>query len=51
MLLLIAAIVAVCWILGIGLFHVATSAFHLLLIVALIAVILYILGVGRRSVV
>jgi hypothetical protein len=48
MLLTIAVILFVLWILGFGVFHVASGLIHLLLVVAVIAVI-YNLIAGRRT--
>ena len=48
MLLLLAVIVGICWLLGISVFHVASTAFHLLLVLAVIAIVLHFIGVGRR---
>ena len=40
------------WILGIGVWHVASAAIHLLLLVAIVAVVLhFVRGAGGRSVV
>jgi hypothetical protein len=51
MLLLIAAIIGICWLLGVTVFHVASSAIHLLLILAVVAVVLhFVRNVGRRTV-
>lgn len=47
MLLLLAVILGVAWILGFGVYHVASFAIHLLLIVALVAVVMhFVRGVG-----
>jgi hypothetical protein len=50
MLLLLAVILGVAWILGFGVYHVASAAIHVLLVLAVIAVILhFVRGVGTRS--
>jgi hypothetical protein len=41
MLLLIGIVLAIAWILGWGMFHVASAAIHLLLLFAVIAVVLH----------
>lgn len=43
------AILVVCWLLGISVFHVAGSLIHLLLVVALIVFIVQMIT-GRRSI-
>ena len=48
MILLVAAVLAVLWLLGFFAFHVTAFAIHLLLIAAVIAVIAH-FAVGRRS--
>ena len=47
MLLILAAIIALFWILGIGVWHVASAAIHILLILAIIAVVLHFVRPGR----
>jgi hypothetical protein len=53
MLLLLGLILAVAWILGWGVFHVASAAIHILLIVAVVALIAHFVSWvgrgGRRS--
>ena len=52
MLLLLAIILAIAWILGFSVYHVASSAIHILIILAVIALILHLIGyAGRRTVV
>ncbi len=52
MLLWLAIILAIAWVLGFGVYHVASAAIHILLILALVSVILYFIrGVGSRRVV
>ena len=47
MLLLLAVILGVAWILGFGVYHVASAAIHLLLILALVAIVMhFVRGVG-----
>ncbi len=48
MLLLLAVLLAIAWILGFGVYHVASFAIHLLIIAAVIAVVLHLVGVGTR---
>ncbi|TMQ09324.1 MAG: lmo0937 family membrane protein [Deltaproteobacteria bacterium] len=48
MLLAIAVVIAVAWLLGFTVFHVASGAIHLLLIVALIVAIVHFVQ-GRRA--
>jgi hypothetical protein len=50
MLLLIAAVIGICWLLGISVFHVASSAIHLLLVLAVIAIVLHFVRGGTRTV-
>jgi hypothetical protein len=48
MLLLFAVLLAIAWLLGFGVFHVANVAIHLLLIFALVAIIAhFVRGVSR----
>jgi hypothetical protein len=47
MLLALAAIIAIAWLLGFTVFHVASGAIHVLLVVAVIAAIVYFVQ-GRR---
>jgi hypothetical protein len=49
MLWTIAVVLFVLWILGFGVFHVASGLIHILLVLAIIAVI-YNLIVGRRAI-
>ncbi len=47
MLLLLAVILGIAWIVGFGVYHVASAAIHILLILALISVVLhFVRGVG-----
>lgn len=49
MLLLLGIILAIAWILGFGIYHVASAAIHILIVLALVSVILhFIRGVGPR---
>lgn len=49
MLLLLAIVLGVAWILGFGVYHVASAAIHILLILALVAIVLhFVRGVGSR---
>ena len=48
MLLLLAVLFGVAWILGFGVFHVASFAIHVLLIIALVSVVLHLVR-GRRA--
>lgn len=41
MLLLLAIVLAVAWVLGFGLYHVASATIHLLLIFALLSLLIY----------
>lgn len=53
MLLLLAVILGVAWVLGFGVYHVASAAIHVLLILALVAIVLhFVRGVGgsRRTI-
>lgn len=47
MLLLLAIILAVAWLLGFTVFHVASAAIHVLIIVAIVAVIAHFVRGGR----
>ena len=49
MLLLLAVILGVAWILGFGVYHVASAAIHILLVLALVSVAIQLIG-GRRAV-
>jgi len=52
MLLLLAVIFGVAWVLGFGVYHVASAAIHLLLILALVSVVLhFVRGVSTRRMV
>ena len=52
MLLLLAVIFGVAWVLGFGVYHVASAAIHLLLILALVCVVLhFVRGVSTRRMV
>ena len=48
MLLLLAIILAVAWIAGFGVFHVASAAIHVLVILAVVSVVAHFIR-GRRS--
>lgn len=48
MLLVLAAIIAVAWLLGFTVFHVASGAIHILLLVALVVAIVHLVQ-GRRA--
>ncbi len=48
MLLALAAIIAVAWVLGFAVFHVASGAIHILLVVALVVAIVHFVQ-GRRA--
>lgn len=52
MIALLAVVLAVAWLLGISVFHVASSAIHLLLVLALVGVALHFVrrGDSRRLV-
>ncbi|MGA2097685.1 MAG: lmo0937 family membrane protein [Candidatus Acidiferrum sp.] len=47
MLAFIAAILIICWLLGLFAFHVSTGLFHILLVVGIILLILHFVS-GRR---
>jgi hypothetical protein len=47
MLGLIAAVLIICWLLGLFAFHVSTGLFHILLVVGIILLILHFVS-GRR---
>lgn len=49
MLVVLAVILLVAWVLGLGVFHVAGGMIHLLLIIAVAAILLQVVR-GRRSV-
>ena len=52
MLLLLAVILGIAWVLGFGVYHVASAAIHILLILALISLVLhFVRGVSNRPVV
>ena len=50
MLLALAIILAIAWILGFGIFHVATAAIHILIALAVLALILHLVRAGSRRV-
>jgi uncharacterized protein DUF5670 len=51
MLLLLAILLAIAWVLGWGVFHVASAAIHILIALAVISLIVHLLrGAGRRVV-
>jgi hypothetical protein len=47
MLGLIAAVLIICWLLGLFAFHVSTGLFHILLVVGIILLIMHLVS-GRR---
>jgi hypothetical protein len=49
MLLALAIILAVAWLLGFTVFHVASAAIHALIIVAVIAAIVHFIGMARGT--
>jgi hypothetical protein len=49
MLLLLAIILALAWVAGFGVFHVASAAIHVLIVLALISVVVHFVR-GRRVV-
>lgn len=49
MLLALAVILGIAWILGLGVFHVASAAIHILIVVAVIALIAHFVTGGRTS--
>ena len=52
MLLLLAIILAIAWILGFSVYHVASAAIHILIVLAVISLVLHLIGfAGRRTVV
>jgi hypothetical protein len=47
MLLLLAVVLGVAWILGFGVYHVASAAIHVLLLLALVSIVLhFVRGIG-----
>jgi hypothetical protein len=50
MLIALAVILAIAWLLGFGVFHVASAALHILIVLAVIALIVHFVqgGRGRR---
>ncbi len=48
MFLLLAIILALAWITGFGLFHVASAAIHVLIVLAIISVLLHVIR-GKKS--
>jgi hypothetical protein len=48
MLLVLAIVIAVAWLLGFTVFHVASGAIHILLVVAIVAAIVHLVR-GRRA--
>jgi hypothetical protein len=48
MLLALAAVIAIAWLLGFTVFHVASGAIHILLIVAVVVMIVHFIQ-GRRA--
>lgn len=49
MLLALAIILAIAWILGFGIFHVASAAIHILIALAVLALILHLVRAGARA--
>jgi hypothetical protein len=49
MLLLLAIILGLAWILGFTVFHVASSAIHVLLVVAIIGLVLHFVRAGKKG--
>jgi len=49
MLLALAIILAIAWILGFGIFHVASAAIHVLIVLAVISLILHLVRGGARA--
>jgi hypothetical protein len=49
MLLALAIILAIAWILGFGIFHVASAAIHILIALAVISLILHLVRGGARA--
>lgn len=49
MLLILAIIIAVAWLLGFTVFHVATGAIHILLILAIAALVVHFVRVARMG--
>ena len=49
MLLLIAAILALAWLFGFVVFHVASGAIHLLLVLAVIGLVVHLVRVGTSA--
>jgi hypothetical protein len=51
MLLLLGIILAIAWVLGFGVYHVGSSAIHMLMVLALVMVIMHVIRrVGPRAV-
>lgn len=51
MLLGLAIVLAIAWVLGFGVFHVASAAIHVLVVLALISLVLHVVrGAGSRRV-
>lgn len=49
MLLILAVIIAIAWLMGFAVFHVAGGAFHLLLLVAAVVLVVHFLRAGRAG--
>jgi hypothetical protein len=45
----LAIILALAWILGFGVFHVASAAIHVLVVVAVISVLIHFIRGGKKS--
>ena len=48
MFIALAVILALAWILGFGVFHVASAAVHVLVVLAIVAVVLHFVGGHKR---
>ena len=49
MLMALAIILAIAWLLGFGVFHVASAALHILIILAVVALVVHFVQGGRRG--
>jgi hypothetical protein len=49
MFLVIAAVIAIAWVMGFAVFHVAGAAIHLLLLLALVAVVIHLARAHRPA--
>jgi hypothetical protein len=50
MLMLLAILLAIAWVLGWGVFHVASAAIHILIVLAVVSLILHLLRGGGRTI-